>query len=204
MRLLCFKQGEITVLEIIKKLENKAFTVGVIGIGEKGLPVAANCANAGFVTLGFDSRPIRAEMINGMNNYIEGYSVKNYRELWYGEILHGTTDFGAAASSDIVIICADDHIAKSYFGDITPESCIGAVSDYLRKDSAVVYLSESETALSLSEAEALIAKGTGYTANRDFICAVGVSDCRGRVTLTENNYPALYEKLFKLADGECV
>lgn len=176
--------------------------VGVIGIGTHGLPLAANCANAGFVTLGFDSRPIRAEMINGRNDYIPGYSVRNYRDLWYGEILHGTTDFGGAASKDIVIICADDHIGASRFGDITPESCIEAVCDYMEPGAAAVFLSSPQFAVSAERLAGIISEKTGYKRGEGFVCAVGKADERGAVRLDYADIPAELGKFFELINKE--
>lgn len=187
-----------------EKIKTGNATIGVIGIGKRGLPLAANCANSGFITLGFDSRPIRAEMINGMNNYIKGYSVKNYRELWYQEVLHGTTDFGSAASRDIVLICADDHIAESYFGDITPESCIAAISTYLKRGTAVVYLSNNEKQISQKKMEAIIVEKTKYRPGDDFICAVGNVDSRGTVVLHDINLISPLMDFFVKTNEECI
>ena len=40
--------------QLLKKIEEKSITVGVVGLGYVGLPLAVEKAKAGFKTIGFD------------------------------------------------------------------------------------------------------------------------------------------------------
>ena len=47
---------------LLKKIENRQITVGVIGLGYVGLPLAVEKAKAGFKTIGFDVQPQKVDM----------------------------------------------------------------------------------------------------------------------------------------------
>ena len=40
--------------ELLKKIESKTATVGIVGLGYVGLPLSHACLKAGFKVLGFD------------------------------------------------------------------------------------------------------------------------------------------------------
>lgn len=168
----------------MKDISDKKLKIGVIGVGKRGLPLAANCANAGYITLCFDSRPIRAELINGTGNYIENYSVPNFRELWYKELLHGTTDFGSVCLCDVVFICVDDHINEAFHGDITEESALSAVGSYINKNSNIILVSVEPIKTSLEKAEKLIEKASGYSADSDFCVVSAVLYDNGHIKIS--------------------
>lgn len=49
---------------LLNKIENKEITVGVVGLGYVGLPLAVEKAKAGFKTIGFDVQ--KAKLILSM------------------------------------------------------------------------------------------------------------------------------------------
>ena len=55
---------------LLDKIETRQLTVGVIGLGYVGLPLAVEKAKAGFKTIGFDIQPYKVNMINSGENYI--------------------------------------------------------------------------------------------------------------------------------------
>lgn len=56
--------------ELIQKILNKTATLGVIGLGYVGLPLAVEKAKAGFKTIGFDIQESKVYMVNAGKNYI--------------------------------------------------------------------------------------------------------------------------------------
>ena len=55
---------------LLKKIENKQITVGVVGLGYVGLPLAVEKAKAGFKTIGFDVQDEKVKLVNEGHNYI--------------------------------------------------------------------------------------------------------------------------------------
>lgn len=56
--------------KLLGKIKNKNITVGVIGLGYVGLPLAVEKAKAGFKTTGFDIQKEKVSMVNAGKNYI--------------------------------------------------------------------------------------------------------------------------------------
>ena len=56
--------------ELLKKIENREVTVGVVGLGYVGLPLAVEKAKAGFKTIGFDVQEEKVKLVNEGHNYI--------------------------------------------------------------------------------------------------------------------------------------
>ena len=55
---------------LLKKIEIRELTVGVVGLGYVGLPLAVEKAKAGFKTIGFDIQKSKVDMVNAGQNYI--------------------------------------------------------------------------------------------------------------------------------------
>ena len=55
---------------LLAKIRNKNITVGVVGLGYVGLPLAVEKAKAGYKTIGFDVQKEKVEMVNAGHNYI--------------------------------------------------------------------------------------------------------------------------------------
>ena len=49
---------------LLKKIENREITVGVVGLGYVGLPLAVEKAKAGFKTIGFDVQEEKVNLVN--------------------------------------------------------------------------------------------------------------------------------------------
>ncbi len=57
-------------MSLYEKILGKNATVGVIGIGYVGLPLAVEKARASFKVVGFDIQQKRVDMVNRAENYI--------------------------------------------------------------------------------------------------------------------------------------
>lgn len=99
--------------KIKEKLLNKTATLGVLGLGYVGLPLAVEKAKAGFKTIGFDVQESKVNMVNSGVNYIGDVVNTDLDELVKSGMLSATTDFAQVASADAVCICVptplDDH-----------------------------------------------------------------------------------------------
>ena len=55
---------------LLKKIKERTITVGVVGLGYVGLPLAVEKAKAGFKTIGFDVQKEKVDLVNAGINYI--------------------------------------------------------------------------------------------------------------------------------------
>jgi UDP-N-acetyl-D-glucosamine dehydrogenase len=89
---------------LLNKLRNKQATIGVLGLGYVGLPLAIRYAQAGYKVLGFDTDPVKSEKINAGRSYI-----KHIPDEWIQEAtaqgFETGDDFSRASRADALIIC---------------------------------------------------------------------------------------------------
>ena len=58
-------------MSILKqKIKDRSVTLGVVGLGYVGLPLAVEKAKAGFTVIGFDVQKEKVDMVNRGHNYI--------------------------------------------------------------------------------------------------------------------------------------
>lgn len=91
--------------ELIGKLQNKTATVGVVGLGYVGLPLAVEKAKAGFQVIGFDVQKEKVDMVNNGENYIGDVVQEDLEELVANEQLTATADYSFIKDVDAIAIC---------------------------------------------------------------------------------------------------
>ena len=90
--------------QLLKKLSDKSATIGIIGLGYVGLPLAIRYAEVGYKVIGFDIDPDKAKKINAGTTYIN--HIKD--EIIGRAISNGfkaTTDYSNARHTDALIMC---------------------------------------------------------------------------------------------------
>jgi UDP-N-acetyl-D-glucosamine dehydrogenase len=100
-------------MSIYEKLKNKTATLGVIGLGYVGLPLAVEKAKAGFMTIGFDVQREKIDMVNSGKNYIGDVVNEDLNEIVKSGLLYATDDFSQVASADCVLICVPTPLEKN-------------------------------------------------------------------------------------------
>jgi UDP-N-acetyl-D-glucosamine dehydrogenase len=96
---------------LIKISENKE-TVGIVGLGYVGLPLAVNFAEAGIKVVGFEKSKQKADLVNSGNNYIGDIRDAVLREVVDKVTLEATTDFTRMKECDALIICVPTPLDK--------------------------------------------------------------------------------------------
>ncbi|MFC7685712.1 nucleotide sugar dehydrogenase [Ureibacillus sp. GCM10028918] len=125
--------------DIINKLLNKTATLGVIGLGYVGLPLAVEKAKSGFRTIGFDIQKSRVEMVNKGENYIGDVVNEDLNELVSTGLLSATTDFAEVAMADCVCICVPTPLDEHQQPDISyVEASAESIVPYMHKDMLIV------------------------------------------------------------------
>jgi len=124
---------------IVDKLLNKTATLGVIGLGYVGLPLAVEKAKAGYKTIGFDVQSSKVEMVNSGNNYIGDVVNEDLAEIVQSGLLSATTDFAQVASADCVCICVPTPLDEHQQPDISyVQASAESIVPYMHKDMLIV------------------------------------------------------------------
>lgn len=96
---------EQRALELQNKLENKTATIGVVGLGYVGLPLAVEKAKAGFKVIGFDVQKEKVDKVNAGENYIGDVIPADLVHLVKSGQLTATSDYSFIKEVDAVAIC---------------------------------------------------------------------------------------------------
>ena len=124
---------------IKEKLLNKSATLGVIGLGFVGLPLAVEKAKSGFKTIGFDIQESKVEMVNSGKNYIGDVVNEDLKDLVKSGLLSATTDFARVASADCVCICVPTPLDEYQQPDISyVKASAESIVSYMHKDMLIV------------------------------------------------------------------
>lgn len=122
-----------------EKILNKTATLGVIGLGYVGLPLAVEKAKAGFKTVGFDIQKSKVEMVNLGKNYIGDVVNEDLEQIVKSGLLTATSDFSQVAKADCVCICVPTPLNKYKEPDISyVKSSAESIVPYMHKDMLIV------------------------------------------------------------------
>jgi len=127
-------------MSILKEeLLNKTATLGVVGLGYVGLPLAVEKAKAGFKTIGFDVQESKVEMVNAGKNYIGDVVNEDLEEIVKSGLLSATTDFAQVASADCVCIAVPTPLDAYQQPDISyVKASAESIVPYMHKDMLIV------------------------------------------------------------------
>jgi UDP-N-acetyl-D-glucosamine dehydrogenase len=122
-----------------EKLTNKTATLGVIGLGYVGLPLAVEKAKAGFKTIGFDVQESKVNMVNAGKNYIGDVVSEDLESIVKSGLLTATTDFAQVAQADCVCICVPTPLDKHQQPDISyVKASAESIVPYMHKEMLIV------------------------------------------------------------------
>ena len=124
---------------IKEKLQNKTATLGVVGLGYVGLPLAVEKAKAGYRTLGFDVQKEKVDMVNAGENYIGDVVNADLEEIVESGLLSATTDYSQVASADCVCICVPTPLDAHQQPDTSyVVSSAESIVPYMHKDMLII------------------------------------------------------------------
>ena len=155
--------------QLLKKIEEKSITVGVVGLGYVGLPLAVEKAKAGFKTIGFDVEDEKVKLVNEGHNYIGDVVDSDLKELVESKMLTATTDFSFVKDVDFVAICVPTPLDTHQQPDISyVKSSTEAISKYLTKGTMVVLESTTYPGTTEELIKPILEEGSGLKCGEDF------------------------------------
>jgi UDP-N-acetyl-D-glucosamine dehydrogenase len=163
-------------------------TVGVIGLGYVGLPLAVAFAQEGceVVAVDLDSRKIEA--LAAGESYIEDVSSDVLRQV--ADRIHATTRYARLAKADAVLICVPTPLTRNREPDLGPLiDATRALAEVLQADQLVVLESTTYPGTTRERVAPLLEE-SGLAAGRDFQLAFSPERVDpGRTDFTLRNTP---------------
>lgn len=155
--------------KLLKKIAEREITVGVVGLGYVGLPLAVEKAKAGYTTIGFDVQEKKVEMVNEGHNYIGDVVDNDLKRLVEEKKLSATTDFGFVKDVDFIAICVPTPLDIHQQPDISyVKSSTEEIAKYLTKETMVVLESTTYPGTTEELIKPILEKGSGLTCGEDF------------------------------------
>lgn len=155
-----------------ERMQNKAATLGVCGLGYVGLPLAVEKAKAGFKVVGFDVQKVKVDMVNNGHNYIGDVVNEDLANLVEIGNLRATSNFAEVASCDCVCICVPTPLDKHQEPDVSyVKSSTESIAPYLHKDMLIVLESTTYPGTTEELLKPILEKASGLKCGEDFYLA---------------------------------
>src|SRR6266850_432261 len=101
------------------RIERGEATVGIIGLGYVGLPLAVEVARSGFKVVGFDINQAVCAGINAGRSHVEDVPGKTVQGYVQKGLISATTDFNRLAECDAISICVPTPLNKTKDPDLS-------------------------------------------------------------------------------------
>lgn len=154
---------------LLDKIKNKDLTVGVVGLGYVGLPLAVEKAKAGYKTIGFDIQDEKVDLVNQGTNYIGDVVDDDLKKLVEEGKLSATTDFSFVKDVDFIAICVPTPLDEHQQPDISyVKTSTEAIAMYLKKGTMVVLESTTYPGTTEELIKPILENGSGLKCGTDF------------------------------------
>jgi UDP-N-acetyl-D-glucosamine dehydrogenase len=156
-------------MDLKEKVNTNKFTVGIIGMGYVGLPLALEFASKGIKVIGFDLDPVKVKSLNkDKKSYIKHISSKRIKEQIDRKTLIATSDFSKLSIPDVVIICVPTPLNVNREPDLSyVMNSTKEVAKHLRKGQLISL--ESTTYPGTTDEDMMqVLTATGLKVGKDF------------------------------------
>ena len=141
-------------------------TVGVIGLGYVGLPLAVAFAREGHEVIAVDVDPRKVAALAAGESYIEDVSSELLRSV--SERIHASTRYARLAKAEAVLICVPTPLTRNREPELGPLiDATRALAEVLQADQLVVLESTTYPGTTRERVVPLLEE-SGLAAGRDF------------------------------------
>ncbi len=128
----------------LTRIKNRTASIGIVGLGYVGLPLAAAFARAGFRVIGFDLDGYKVETLNRGDSYIRHIPRETLQELRAQSRFVATNDSTELAAADAILLCVPTPLTRQREPDTTlVEASIRMLVDHVRPGQLVILESTS-------------------------------------------------------------
>ena len=120
--------------KLLDSLKNQEVTIGIIGMGYVGLPLAIAYAEKGFKVIGIDIDINKVEKINNAISYINHIPSKKLKNLVSSKFLKATNNFNEVNNLDAIILCLPTPLNKYREPDLSYiRNTLNSIKPFLKK-----------------------------------------------------------------------
>jgi UDP-N-acetyl-D-glucosamine dehydrogenase len=159
-------------MELVERLEKRQATVGVMGLGYVGLPLARAFAEAGYRVIGFDVDDKKVKRLEAGESYIQAVPTPVLQQLREKGLFRATTDFERIRELDAMSICVPTPLTAHKDPDTSfIEKTGDAIGPRLKRGQLVVLESTTYPGTTDEILRPRLEKLSGLQAAKDFFLA---------------------------------
>ncbi|MDZ7771629.1 MAG: nucleotide sugar dehydrogenase [Balneolaceae bacterium] len=153
-------------------MNEKEYTVGIVGLGYVGLPLMWTFHEAGMPVLGFDIDKEKIRCIKEGESYIRHLDGGMMERLAQSDRCDATTDFSRLAEADAILICVPTPLDRHREPDMEyVEKTTLTMREHLRKGQLVILESTTWPGTTEELIIPMLESKSGMKAGRDFFVA---------------------------------
>jgi UDP-N-acetyl-D-glucosamine dehydrogenase len=123
---------------IMTRISSREYTVGIIGLGYVGIPLALTACMAGFKVIGFDINPVRVQQVNDGQSF-KHISADAMMQATQEGRFGATSDFDRLQDVDAILIAVPTPLSKQREPDLSfVERTAESIAPRLKKGHLIV------------------------------------------------------------------
>jgi UDP-N-acetyl-D-glucosamine dehydrogenase len=157
---------------LLDKIDQKNYTVGIVGLGYVGLPLMWTFHSNDMPVLGFDIDTEKIKCIDEGKPYIKHLGKEMMQKLSNSDRCDATTDFSRISEADAVLICVPTPLDHHREPDMqyVEKTCM-IIGENLRKGQLVILESTTYPGTTEELIIPILESKSGLTAGEDFYVA---------------------------------
>ncbi len=158
--------------EMLNKIDDKSYKIGIIGLGYVGLPLLWTFYQQGFTLTGIDVDQRKIDELEAGRTYIKHFRNEQIAEMMNSGKVSVTTEFASVKDVDAILMCVPTPLDHHREPDMSyVESTVESVSYYLQKGQLLVLESTTYPGTTDELIKPLAEKYSGLKAGEDFFLA---------------------------------
>lgn len=182
--------------QLSEKIEQRTLTVGIIGLGYVGLPLAIACINHGInAVICIEKDEKKLTLLRSGKSYINDISDEEIQRA-IAQGFECTDDAGRLKQADVILICVPTPIDEHKVPDLTPvREAAKMIGARLQKGQMVILESTVYPGCTEEFVQPILEKESGLSAREDFYLVFSPE----RVDPNNTSYPT--EKIPRVIGG---
>ncbi len=157
---------------LLEKINNRSLTVGVLGLGYVGLPLAVTFALKKVNVLGFEKSAEKVKLVNNSSNYIGDVTDEDLETVVNNKFLEATEDFSRIKECDAVLICVPTPLDRFKKPDMKYiESACTEIGRNMKKGTFICLESTTYPTTTEELMLPILEKESGFKVEDDFYLA---------------------------------
>lgn len=154
-----------------EKIAAKTATIGVVGMGYVGLPLAIGFGEIGFSILGIDLSADKVSQLNNGMSYIPDVESEKVAALVTAQRFRASTDFAALTAADAIFICVPTPLDAQKGPDLRfVQSAAASIAEHLRAEQLIILQSTTYPGTTAEIVQPVLEQ-SGLSVGKDFFLA---------------------------------